>query len=397
MKFTLFYQSVISDWNHGNAHFLRGLMRALTARGHDVTCYEQRDNWSLQNLLQTNPNAIADFETTFPDLHYERYTLDDSHESYLRQQLESADVAIVHEWNEPAVIRLLGKLCQQLNVRSLFHDTHYRVVLDDAYRSQLGLEQYERILAYSPSVAERYRQLGFTNVDLLHEAADPTVFKPYPVPKSIDVVFVGNYGDGDRSDELEDYVFTPRLSLPDLRYAVYGVRYPESVLARLANGLDISYGGWLSNVQVPRVYSSTRVVLHVPRRQYVELLPGTPTIRVFEALASGACLISLPWQDTDHLFDAGRDYAVAHSPQEMRDLIEWLARDDAAREAIARHGLQTVLARHTCGHRADQLLALLRPDAPRSETPVTTTAQSPEHASATNVIGARPSRESAEQ
>jgi spore maturation protein CgeB len=91
----------------------------------------------------------------------------------------------------------------------------------------------------------------------------------------------------------------------------------------------------------------------------VDTLPGTPTIRVFEALASGACLISLPWDDTDHLFTAGDDYAVAHSPAEMRDLIAWLAADSTARSCFGQHGYQTILARHTCGHRADELLAIL--------------------------------------
>jgi spore maturation protein CgeB len=196
-------------------------------------------------------------------------------------------------------------------------------------------------------------------VHVLHEAADVTVFTPVAMPKLTDVVFVGNYGDGDRSDELEEYVFGPRTALAHLSYAVYGVRYPERVVARLNNGLDITYRGWLPNVQVPSVYSSARVVLHVPRRQYVELLPGTPTIRVFEALASGACLISLPWDDTDHLFDAGHDYAVAHSPSEIRDLIGWLCRDDSARTQFGQRGRQTILARHTCGHRAEQLLEIV--------------------------------------
>ena len=56
-RFAFFYQSVISDWNHGNAHFLRGMMRALQARGHPVICYEQTDNWSLTNLLAVTAPA----------------------------------------------------------------------------------------------------------------------------------------------------------------------------------------------------------------------------------------------------------------------------------------------------------------------------------------------------
>jgi spore maturation protein CgeB len=358
-RFALFYQSVVSDWNHGNAHFLRGLMRALQARGHSTICYEQVDNWSLSNLLTVNPQAIEDFRATFPDLAFERYTLGAQLTRSLRDRLAHSDVALVHEWNDPLVIRTVGILAKERGIPAYFHDTHYRVVLDSEHRDSLGLDQYTGILAYSPSVADRYRQLGFERAHVFHEAADTTVFEPLQLPKTTDVVFVGNYGDGDRSDELEDYVFGPRPSLRNLRYAVYGVRYPAAVVARLNNGLDISYGGWLPNVRVPRVYSSSRVVLHIPRRQYVEMLPGTPTIRVFEALASGACLISLPWMDTDGLFEAGQDYLVAHSPDEMRDLIDWLCRDDAARTAYGEHGRQTILARHTCGHRAEQLLEVV--------------------------------------
>jgi len=360
-RFALFYQSLVSDWNHGNAHFLRGMMRALHALGHTTICYEQADNWSIHNLLSLNPDAISGFRDRFPDLLFEAYAPAEI-EQFLRKRLAQADVALVNEWNEPEVIRTIGRLCRELGVRALFHDTHYRVVLDDVYRIQLGLEQYAHILAFSPSVAERYRALGFDNVSVLHEAADTTVFTPLDVPRSIDVVFVGNYGDGDRSEELEDYVFGPRGRLPDLRYAIYGVRYPEHVIGRLNNGLDISYRGWLPNVEVPAVYSASRVVLHVPRRQYVQLLPGTPTIRVFEALASGACLISLPWNDTDELFSAGEDFAVAHSPDEMHELIDWLCHDDAARQRFATHGYATILARHTCAHRAGQLLKLLGED-----------------------------------
>jgi spore maturation protein CgeB len=358
-RFAFFYQSVVSDWNNGNAHFLRGMMRALQSHGHSVTCFEERDNWSLVNLLRVSPTAVADFVARFPDLEFEQYTRSGDLDHWLRQRLADADVVVVHEWNDPGVIRRLGELAVEMHRPILFHDTHYRVVLDADYRGTLGLENYTRLLAYSPSVAERYRALGFSNVDVLHEAADVTVFTPLQTPKMTDVVFVGNYGDGDRSDELEDYVFAPRPTLPDLSYAVYGVRYPDAVVARLNDGLDIAYRGWLPNVLVPSVYSSARVVLHVPRRQYVELLPGTPTIRVFEALASGACLISLPWADTDHLFTAGEDFAVASSPTEMRDLIAWLCSDDDARNRFGEHGHNTILERHTCGHRAEQLVGIV--------------------------------------
>jgi hypothetical protein len=40
-------------------------------------------------------------------------------------------------------------------------------------------------------------------------------------------------------------------------------------------------------------------------------------------------------------------------------LIDRLCRDDAARTAFGEHGRNTILAKHTCGHRAEQLIELL--------------------------------------
>lgn len=360
-RFAFFYHSVISDWNHGNAHFLRGLMRALQGSGHSAVCHEQTDNWSLTNLLRTRPRAIANFQARFPDLRYSRYSLDEGLDARLRDAVTAADVLLVHEWNEPAVIRRLGELGRQLGVRTLFHDTHYRVVQDAAFRQQIGLDQFDDIVAFSPSIAQRYLDLGFPpgRVHVLHEAADITVFGPRPVAKSTDVVFVGNYGDGDRSDEIEQFIFGPRTELPELSYAIYGVRYPKSVVSWMRNGLAVDFRGWVANTDVPEVYSAAKVVLHVPRRQYVDLLPGTPTIRVFEALASGACLVSLPWPDTDGLFRTGTDYRVVRTPSEMRETVRWLANDSSARESFGHHGRESILARHTCGHRAEELLRIV--------------------------------------
>jgi hypothetical protein len=42
MKIVLFYHSLLSDWNHGNAHFLRGIATELIARGNEVVIYEPK-------------------------------------------------------------------------------------------------------------------------------------------------------------------------------------------------------------------------------------------------------------------------------------------------------------------------------------------------------------------
>lgn len=356
MRVALFYQSVVSDWNHGNAHFLRGLMRALAERGHEAVCWERAANWSLENLLRVRPDAVAEFERRFPDLSYRPYA---SPEAALRQAAAESDVLLVHEWNDAELIAAAPAIARERGIPVYFHDTHYRFALDAERRERCGLAAYDGVIAYSRSLADRYAELGITRVHVLHEAADTTVFGPREVAQRDDIVFIGNYGDGDRDEEIETYVFETRAQLRHLRYAVYGVRYPDAVLARMRDGLAIDFRGYVPNADVPEAYSSAKVALHIPRRQYVELLPGTPTIRMFEALASGACLVSLPWPDTDGLFRAGTDYAVARSPAEMRELLEWLCVDPKARERFGAAGRARVLERHTCAHRADELLRIL--------------------------------------
>jgi spore maturation protein CgeB len=97
----------------------------------------------------------------------------------------------------------------------------------------------------------------------------------------------------------------------------------------------------------------------VPRRAYVERLPGVPTIRVFEALACGIPLISAPWRDTDRLFCAGEDYLVARDGAEMTEHLKLVLEDPEAAEQLAANGLKRIREHHTCAHRVDELLSIL--------------------------------------
>jgi spore maturation protein CgeB len=69
MKFVLFYHSLLSDWNHGNAHFLRGIASELIARGHEVRVYEPLDSWSYNNLISEHGvAALEKFRAAYPML-----------------------------------------------------------------------------------------------------------------------------------------------------------------------------------------------------------------------------------------------------------------------------------------------------------------------------------------
>jgi spore maturation protein CgeB len=112
------------------------------------------------------------------------------------------------------------------------------------------------------------------------------------------------------------------------------------------------------------VFARHRLTVHVPRRPYVEKLPGIPTIRVFEALACGIPLVSAAWDDAEGLFEPGDDFLVARNAEEMASQLERVLADDDLARQLSEHGLRTIRARHTCAHRVDELLAIAAEVAP---------------------------------
>src|SRR5688572_25441071 len=126
----IFAHSWVSDWNHGNAHFLRGLARALMLLGHRVRCYEQLGSWSLTNLVRQEGEraieAIDDFRRAYPDLSIQFYQADESFAEFAARELRNADVVILHEWNDPHIVNTVLGLKRQLKFVTLFHDTQDR-------------------------------------------------------------------------------------------------------------------------------------------------------------------------------------------------------------------------------------------------------------------------------
>jgi spore maturation protein CgeB len=366
MRFVYFTQSLVSCWNHGNAHFLRGVLRELVARRHDVVAYEPAYGWSRANLTAEHGTApIAAFAQTFPELRSVAYGRDLD----VERAVDGADVVIVHEWNEPWLVAALGRL-RRLGGRFLllFHDTHHRAVSDPAALDAFDLSAYDGVLAFGETLAEVYRSRGWgQRAFVWHEAADTRLFRPPTQENARDgLVWIGNWGDDERSDELQILLLEPAAQ-SGIPLDIYGVRYPAEALAALAR-CGARYRGWLPNEAVPSVFARHLATVHVPRRFYVRHLPGIPTIRVFEALACGIPLLSAWWDDAEQLFRPGEDYLVARSGADMRRHLDAVTHDPDLRRTLAANGLSTIAARHTCAHRADELLAIVTRITARAES-----------------------------
>jgi len=356
-KLVLFCHSLRSDWNHGNAHFLRGVMSECWLRGFDVLVLEPSDSWSAENLARDHgPAALDAWREAYPPVPLAVY---DAARLDLDKVLDGADLVLVHEWNEPElVVRIAAHRNSGGSYLLLFHDTHHRMVSAPDAIGRLDLDGFDGVLAFGEVLREAYLRRGWGRQAFTwHEAADLRVFGPRTeVPRHRDLVWIGNWGDEERTAELQEFFIEPVMSL-GLSARVHGVRYPHSGRATLA-AAGIEFANYLSNFRVPDCFAAASATVHIPRRPYVRMLTGISTIRIFEALACGIPLVSAPWEDCEGLFTLGKDFLMARNGAEMRSYLEAIYHDRDWAETMARHGRATIEARHSCAHRVDELISI---------------------------------------
>jgi spore maturation protein CgeB len=363
VRVAIFCHSLLSDWNHGNAHFLRGVVAELLARGHDVVSHEPAAGWSRTNLLADGgPAAVAEIRSAFPWMDDVIATYADPATLDLDRALDGADLVLVHEWSAPALVARIGKhRAAGADFRLLFHDTHHRAASAPEEMARFDLRHYDGVLAFGEVIRRIYLDRGWCErAWTWHEAADTRVFHPperYLTPRG-ELVWIGNWGDGERSAELREFLLRPARRLR-LDGTIHGVRYPRRPrwAIRLAG---LRYRGRLANHEAPAAFAAHSVTVHVPRRPYVEALPGIPTIRPFEALACGIPLVCAPWEDAEGLFRPGADYLVARDGRQMARQLREVLGDPELAASLRASGLETIAARHTCAHRVDELLEICR-------------------------------------
>jgi len=357
MKFVFFCHAISSCWNNGNAHFIRGVTRELVNLGHQVIVHEPDDGWSRLNAVRDGgKGALMDASALVPGVDirgYLEFTLD------LDEALDSADVVVVHEWTAEWLVEELGtRRASGGTFQLLFHDTHHRAVTALEQIDEGHLDGFDGALVFGEALREVYLKRGLAHrIFTWHEAADTVLFKPlHGSGKNCDLIWIGNWGDEERSAELREFLVEPAARL-GLATHVYGVRYPEHAQALLRSH-GVNYCGWLRNQLAPRAFAQARVTVHVPRTPYVRALPGIPTIRVFEALACGIPLVCSPWSDCEGLFPPGCYLSPTSGAEMCEALADVLNDDDLACDLITK-GLRAIHQAHTCRHRAVQLVKIV--------------------------------------
>ena len=301
------------------ARFVRGTIAELRELGHDVEVLEP-----------ARVEAPAD----------------------LAIELDLADLVVVQDSTPPTLVRQIGAHHRQHDgCRLLFHATR-AIPTDDSRTDGDGfdLSGYDGILASSRRISQSYFEADWHGPAWnWPEAADTRIFHPLPdIEPEADLVAVASWADGAQSAALRELLLRPARQLR-LRGAIHGPPPPWLAGLRLRlTGLH----------HCPPVADRAIPALFARHRLTVQLLAQPTPVSSFEALACGVPLISAPGGDDDGLFQPERDYLVARDCAEMREAMQAVLELPEFAAQLSESGLRSVRARHTCAHRAQELLEI---------------------------------------
>jgi spore maturation protein CgeB len=364
MKLVVFGLSLSSAWGNGHATTYRALLRAFRERGHEVTFYEWDAPWYR--------GAHRDL----PDPAFARLVLYPSWQKVRARALaeaREADAVLIGSYVHHGS-RIIDELAGAGIEALFFYDIDTPVTIANLRASGTDYLRADQVPLFA-------RYLSFTGGPFLHEvvedefgardarplycSVDPASYRRTPPDPEfeVDLGYMGTYAP-DRQPVLESFLNAAARRLPEHSFLVAGPQYPADIR-------------WAENVRlVPHLppdrhaafYSSARWQLNATRADMVAA-GWSPSVRLFEAGAVGAAVISDYWAGIGELFEPGSEILLPSSTDEVVEILTSTHDDD--RRAIGTAFRARVLRDHTCEHRAaeleEHLLAPVGPALPALE------------------------------
>ncbi|MCG7361880.1 glycosyltransferase [Roseomonas sp. ACRSG] len=349
--------SLSSSWGNGHATTFRALLRSLAARGHRILFLERDVPWYAAHRDMPAPDFCR--LELYPDLQ----ALQDQ----WSEAVENADAVIVGSYVPQGVA--VGEWAQR-TARGItaFYDIDTPVTLaklrqgDTEYLSPELIPGYDLYLSFTggPTLELLMQRYGSPAARPLYCSVDAEAYQPQEVPKRWDLSYLGTYSP-DRQPVLERLLLEPARQAPDLRFVVAGPQYPAEIV-------------WPDNVERldhvppaehPAFYSASRYTLNVTRADMVAA-GYSPSVRLFEAAACGAPVISDIWNGIETVLRPGEEIVLAEDAEDVLSVLR--APGAECRERMAQAARRRILAEHTAGHRAAELEAHLQ-EAMRRKAP----------------------------
>ncbi|MFW6078654.1 MAG: CgeB family protein [Gemmatimonadota bacterium] len=351
MKLVFFGLSITSSWGNGHATTYRGLCRALAAREHHIVFFEWDAPWYGGRRRDMPPS-----ECDYADVRL--YDDWDAVRAQAARALADADAALLGSYVRRGP-EVADWLAQRFAGPRLFYDIDTPVTVR-AYRDE-GAAEYLRAdqvpsfdvyLSFTggPVLDELERHYGSPCALPLYCGVDPERHRPRSARPEFrcSLGYMGTYAP-DRQPGLERLLNEPARRRPDARFVVAGPKYPRDV-------------HWPSNVErfdhLPPAdhaafYSSNRLTLNLTRGE-MRRWGWSPSVRIFEAAACGATIVSDRWKGIEAFLSPGAEILLADSSEAVLEILEL---SDREVRAIGEAARERVLAEHTNRVRAGQLVA----------------------------------------
>jgi spore maturation protein CgeB len=336
--------SVTSSWANGHATNYRGLMKALTRRGHSVTFLERDVEWYAAHRDLPCPP----YGQTY--LYASAEELRDQHADEIR----AADLVVVGSY-VPDGIEVATWLTAHATGVTAFYDIDTPVTLAalaDGTCTYLAAELVGRFDLYlsftaGPTLQVLEQRWGARSAHAFHCMVDPEAYTPVDVAERWMLGYLGTYS-SDRQPTVDRLLIDPARRLVEHDFVVAGPQYP-TIETWPGNVAHIDH---LPPADHPAFYAAQRFTLNVTRADMIRS-GHSPSVRLFEAAACGVPIISDRWPGIEDFFVEGREVLLADTTADVIRLLR--ETDDEQRRAVGSAARARVLAAHTADHRAQQL------------------------------------------
>lgn len=348
VHFAFFGSSLVSAYWNGAATYYRGLLRALHARGHQVTFYEP-DAYERQKHRD-----IADPDwarvVVYPGEGEDgvRAALEDARNADVI--VKTSGVGVFDALLEAAVLEYRSP-----NNLVGFCDVDAPATLDRVFGNGMDpfrrlIPRYDFVFTYGggPPVVSAYESLGARQCTPVYNALDPTTHHPVPGDDrfACDLSFLGNRLP-DREERVNRFFFEPARMLPARSFLIAGNGWAQRPMPANVRSL-----GHVFTTDHNAFNCTPLAVLNISRESMARY-GFSPATRVFEAAGAGACVITDAWEGLDSFLEPGTEVLVARDGEEVSGALLSLTPERAHR--IGDRARRRVLAEHTYDHRAEQL------------------------------------------
>ncbi|QQR38041.1 CgeB family protein [Devosia rhizoryzae] len=345
MKIAFYGSSLLSAYWNGAATYYRGMLRALSAKGYDITFYEP-DVYDRQKNRDIDPPdwcKVVVYEGTVEAL------------KQVAAEARHADIVIKASGVGFEDDLLLEQVLAHAAPHALriFWDVDAPATLAELRANpehplRKALETIDLVLTYGGGepVVAAYRAMGAHDCIPIYNALDPvTHFPVQPNPRFAgDLGFLGNRLP-DREARVEEFFLVPAIRTPKQRFLLGGSGWGDKVMAT-----NVSYLGHVGTADHNAFNNTPKAVLNISRESMAEI-GFSPATRVFEAAGAGACLITDFWEGIPQFFTPDQEILVARDGRDVSQIMAELTPERA--KQIGTAALERVLREHTYAHRAE--------------------------------------------